>query len=389
MIIGGTVAEFNPFHNGHASFVTGAREKGITHLIAVMSGNFVQRGEPAILPAPVRARAALECGVDLILQLPVTYALSGARGFARGAVEILDACGVCEKLVFGSECGNADILGKTASLIESKEVNEKIRAYLETGMTYASARENAVREIDPAAADIIKYPNNILGVEYIGALSEISSSIEAVTVARTGAMHDSPLTSGEIAGGMEIRRMMLEGENADAFLPDVYHGRESQNIVSLNKFETAVLCRMRTISTAELALAPDVSEGIENRISACAVSGATLDEMYGKIKTKRYTLARIRRIIVNAFLGITAEDAAIPVPYLRVIGFNDRGAEIIRMMKENASLPIVSKTADIAALDERAKRIFSLECRATDVYSACLTEPVNGGAEKDFSPVIV
>ena len=389
MKVAGIIAEFNPFHNGHALLVQKAREAGYTHIIAVMSGNFVQRGEPAIFHHSVRTEAALENGVDLVLQLPCVYAMSGAQSFARAGVEILNRLGIVDALVFGSECGDAHLLSETADAIYGDEIKSLLATELEKGISFASARENALRKINPVYADVIKSPNNILGVEYIAALKKFDSKIKPVTFPRVGAAHDSDETDGNIAGASLIREKITNGNEWEELVPPkakvVY---ADADIADLYKMENTVLYKMRTVSAEELSNAPDISEGIENRIISAAKQARSLDDLYSFAKTKRYSHARIRRIIWNCLLGITADDLEISVPYIRITGFNKNGAELIKTAKETAKLPIVSKSADFSRLDETAQRVFSLECTAGDIYALCTDKPSACGTEKSLRPVI-
>ncbi len=385
MLVAGIIAEYNPFHNGHALLIERARQAGATHIVAVMSGNFVQRGEPALFHHQARAKAALEAGADLILQLPVPYAVSGAQSFARAGVEILDAFG-CDWLVFGSECGDADIIEKTADAVYSDEINPLIADEIKKGISFASARENALRLINSVFADIIQSPNNILGVEYAAAIKRINSRMKPITFMREGAAHDSSQSDCNIASASLVRSKILSGENWSAFVPDasVYDGCAKADIRNI---ERAILYKMRTACREDFAVTPDISEGIENRILSAAKQATSLEELYALAKTKRYSHARIRRIIINYFLGITAEDLDIPVPYIRVTGFNGNGAELLK--EKESRLPVITKAADISALGEDAQRIFAAECRAGDIYALCRDDIKPCGEEKGLRPVIL
>ena len=389
MKVAGIIAEFNPFHNGHAFLVQKAREAGYTHVVAVMSGNFVQRGEPALFHHSVRTKAALENGVDLVLQLPGVYAMSGAQSFARAGAEILDGLGIVDSVVFGSECGNAQLLSETADAIYGEEIKQYLSSELDKGISFASARENALRIINPVYADVIKSPNNILGVEYIAALKRLGSNVSPVTFSRNGAAHDSDKTDGNIAGASLIRELMRNGGEWENLVPDntavIYNASE---IADISRLESAVLYKIRTVSAEELAKVPDISEGIENRILSAAKQAGSLDELYSLAKTKRYSHARIRRIIWNCLLGVTAKDLEKSVPYIRITGFNKKGAELIKAAKETAKLPIMSKPSDLLQLNENAQKIFSLECTAGDIYSLCYKNPDICGTEKSMRPVI-
>lgn len=386
MKVAGIIAEYNPFHNGHAYLAERARNAGFTHVVAVMSGNFVQRGEPALMHHTERTRAALECGVDLVIQLPGVYAVSSAQNFARAGVEILNGIGCVDSLIFGSECGDTQKIVEAAKAVYGEEIKKYLSKELDKGISFAAARENALRKISPESADIIQSPNNILGVEYAAALERINSNIKPLTFERVGAAHDSDEVQSNVASASLIREKIRRGEGIDGLVPqkaaEIY---KSSNFSDFNKIENAILYKMRISTAAEIACAPDVSEGIENRIAVAAKSASSLDELYSIAKTKRYSHARIRRIVMNHFLTVTAEDLKISVPYIRVMGFNSKGAEVLRFAKESASLPVIAKAADIASLGSDAQRIFSLECTAGDIYALCMSSCV---AEKDCRPVI-
>ena len=390
MKVAGIIAEYNPFHNGHALLAYKARAAGATHVVAVMSGNFVQRGEPALMHHTVRTKAALECGIDLVLQLPSVYAVSSAQSFARAGVEILDGTGIVDWLVFGSECGNTDKITETAELIYSDKIKPYISDELDKGITFAAARENALRKISPECADIIQSPNNILGVEYAAALKRINSKIIPLTFARVGAEHDSTQSNGEIASASLVREFIKSRREFADFVPDKAEAIYRDAAISdIKLIENAILYKMKTTTAEALSLAPDVSEGIENRIINAAKEAKTLEELYTLAKTKRYTHARIRRIIINHFLCVTAEDAAISAPYIRVTGFGEKGAELIRMLKKTAKLPVITKASDVAGAGGNAQKIFSLECTASEIFSLCLPENAECPAEKSVKPIIL
>lgn len=390
MKVAGIIAEYNPFHNGHALLAYKAREAGATHVVAVMSGNFVQRGEPALMHHTVRTKAALECGIDLVLQLPSVYAVSSAQSFARAGVEILDGTGIVDWLVFGSECGNTDKITETAELIYSDKIKPYISDELDKGITFAAARENALRKISPECADIIQSPNNILGVEYAAALKRINSKIIPLTFARVGAEHDSTQSNGDIASASLVREFIKSRREFADFVPDKAEAiYRNASISDIKLVENAILYKLKTTTAEALSLAPDVSEGIENRIINAAKEAKTLEELYTLAKTKRYTHARIRRIIINHFLCVTAEDAAISAPYIRVTGFGEKGAELIRMLKKTAKLPVITKASDVAGAGVNAQKIFSLECTASEIFSLCLPENAECPAEKSVKPIIL
>ncbi len=388
MKVAGIIAEYNPFHNGHAYLAKKARENGATHVVAVMSGNFVQRGEPAIFEHSVRTEAALMNGIDLVLQLPAVYAVSPAQSFAGAAVEMLDGTGFVDELVFGSECGDAEKIIRAVDALESDKLKPLLDGELKKGISFAAARENALRILSPESADIIKSPNNILGVEYVSAIKRTACRMIPVTFPRIGAEHDSKEISENIASASYIRDAFGGKEWKNLVPENTVRLYEKSAVSDIKRIENAMLYRMRTADADSLSKAPDVSEGIENRIISAAENAKNLEELYSFAKTKRYSHARIRRIILNYFLGITAADLALSVPYIRVTGFNDRGAELIRKAKDTANLPFITKAADVASLGENAQRIFSIECRAGDIYSLCFEKIAACGEEKRSRPVI-
>lgn len=386
----GIVAEYNPFHNGHAYLIKKARESGAESVVAVMSGSFVQRGEPAIFDFETRVRAALACGADLVIQLPVIYAVSGAQRFARASTQLLDALGVPDTLVFGSECGDTKKIIETARLLDTDEFSELLKKELAGGISFASARENALRKLNGECADIIASPNDILGVEYVSSLLKLQSGLQPLAIRREGVAHDGGNTNGEFASASRLRELLRSGEDISAYVParaaEIYMKSE---MLDMCRLERAILYKMRTATAREIALVPDVSEGIENRIVAAAKEACTLDELYSLAKTKRYSHARIRRIILNAFLGITEQLASCEPPYIRVAGFNENGAAMLKKAAETARLPILTKTADIAELDEKAREIFAAECRAGDIAALCLPDAAPCGTETKFHPIFI
>lgn len=383
MKIGGIVAEYNPFHNGHKYQIEKARELGeLSHVVAVMSSNYVQRGETALVSKWARAEMAVRNGVDLVIELPTLWSTSYAQRFAMGGVSLLNALGCVDTLVFGSECGNIDELKACRDALSSEAVEEKLKENLEYGLSFASARAEALRSVcGNKFFDILDGANNTLGIEYLNSLVKLNSKIKPMTIKRTGASHDSVMRSENFASASEIRRLMLE-ENSEweRYVPqsvvDIYK-REKENLTAPccnSKLEFSILCCMRQLSAEEIALSPDVSEGIEYRIHDAALKASSLEELYSLAKTKRYSHARIRRIVLHAFMGFKASDYKDNPPYIHVLAMNDSGKEILKKAKDKTKLPIVTKASDFDELDDYGRHIFSLEDMCTDVYS--LSSPV-------------
>ncbi len=396
MNIYGIIAEFNPFHNGHKYLLDKAKESSDSAAVVVMSGNFTQRGEPAILEKHQRAKAALMCGADLIIELPVAFSVSGAQTFARGGVKLLSSLGSVNTLLFGSESGDTSRLSKTAEILNDSKVHNEIYELVKTGVTFAAAREGAVRNIYGGdCADVLKYPNDNLAVEYICALNALRSKIKPEAVRRKGVSHDALQTDGGFASASFIREKIMNGGSAEGLLPAASYEIFKENLekgfapADYKKLDIAVLAFLRKATREDFINVPDVSEGIENRILSGARNARTLNEAFDNAKTKRYTHARIRRIVLCAFLGLRKTDAASGMPYLRVLGFSQKGREILHEAKKTASLPIVMRACDIQSLDETAKRAFYLESTATDIFNLALPEIRPCGTEMTENPVII
>lgn len=395
MSVIGIVCEYNPFHNGHKYLIDSVKKDGDT-VVCVMSGNFVQRSEPAILEKRLRAKAALMCGADLVIELPLAFSVSGAQTFARGAVKLLDSLGVVDTIAFGTECGVTETLRSAAEAMENEQVHNEIHHLLKTGVTYAAARESAVRSVfTDELADILKTPNNILAVEYISALMALKSKIKPVAVMRSGIQHDAEFSNGNFASASCLRERIKSGEEILKYMPASSFSVLEEAIncglapSDYRKLDIAVLSFLRKATAESLKYTPDVSEGIENRIISAARTASTLSEVFDNAKTKRYTHSRIRRIVLCAFLGIKKSDIAVGLPYIRVLGFSEKGKTLLHSARKLSSLPVVMRAGDINQLSETAKRCFSLECTATDIYNLTLPKIRPCGTEMTDNLIIV
>lgn len=434
-MVTGVIAEYNPFHKGHALQLAAARQAGGGPVVAVMSGNFVQRGEPAILSKGCRARMALSCGADLVVELPLPWAMSTAQNFAEGGVRLLAALGCVEALSFGSECGDAGLLVRAAAAIDHPDLKTALDAGLAAGLPFAAAREQAVRrQFGPETAALLRRPNDTLAVEYLAAAARLGASFTLLPVRRAGAPHDAPLPGSlpaeqaagelpsdaaaatkpeagqEIAGGRlfalsdgagipalsasGIRRLLLEGRRQEASshlpeaaLPLLQKELEQGGLVRPERLETALLARLRCMSPADFAALPDVSEGLENRLYAAARQAVSLEGFYEAVKVKRYSLARIRRIAFAALLGLDKSHFRQPVPYIRVLGFTAEGLALLRQAAKQASLPLLLRAKDAAGLDRRGGDVFQSECRADDLFWLAADRPRPCGT--DFTDPVI
>ncbi len=377
MTIAAIAAEYNPFHNGHAYHIAKTREAGATHIAAIMSGNFTQRGTPAIAEKRARVRSALAGGADLIIELPLPYAMATAQRFAFGVAGIAEGMGCVDVLSFGSESGYLSILKAAADAVDSAPVRERMAQLLPTGITFARARQQAVSELcGDEIAEMLGSPNDALAVEYIRQLGLMGSRIVPFAVVRNGARHDEGTARGELASASFLRALMRSGGVSAVadFMPRASHAamqaaaKDALAPFDEKKLQAMMLGVLRRMTAEELSRVPDLSEGLENRIYAAIRQACGVEEIYALAKSKRYTAARIRRVVMSAFLGLEAVYSEQKPPYIRVLGFNTRGREILSRMKETATLPVSDSLAYLGRVNEVCGAFVELESRATDIY---------------------
>lgn len=391
MRIAGIIAEYDPFHKGHEAHIaaTKAGEGGAaTHVAAVISGSFTQRGEPAMLTKFDRARMALGCGADLVLELPLPWAMASAERFAEGGVAVLNALGCVDLLSFGSECGDISLLERLAMLPEREDYRDALKRAMDTGLSYAAARQQAAEELlGTAAAAPLASPNNTLGVEYIRAARRQGAAFSFYTLQRQGTLHydNTPVDGFASATLLRQRLRQRETAGAAAYMPpaagDILQKAAAEGRLATEtvRLEGALLARLRRMSLEEFAALPYVSEGLEHRLWQAAQSAATVEEWLEAVKTRRYPMARLRRILWAALLGLPAESAFPSVSYIRVLGMNERGAEILSAARP--TLPLFTRSSQIAAMGDEAQRLFQLECGATDIHALTLAVPAPCGAD--------
>ncbi len=393
----GIVAEFNPFHKGHEYLIKEGRKKGAEGIICVMSGNFVQRGEPAVCSKWRRAEMALRCGADLVLELPVMWAAASAEKFAYGAVSVLNASGCADELLFGCENADEKSFFSAASLCLSEEYGEALRTFLSEGLSFPAARERAALSLsDGRTAGLLKTPNNILGTEYCKALLRLDSRMDISCVNRVGASHDSDGARDGFSSASAIRRIIADDiEKAAEFMPRESFellkraDDEGRLLTDFKRLDLPLTAMLRRARAEELLSVPDVSEGLEYRIKEAAGKGTTLTEIADLAKSKRYTHSRLRRILLMFYLGIDNELSQGAPPYIRVLGFGGRGREILAQMKKSASLPVIMRYNDIGKLGERCKKVFDAESRAVDMYNTLFEDVLPCGENMTHNPVIL
>lgn len=379
MALVGIIAEFNPLHSGHKLLIDTAKKGGNT-VAVVISGNFVQRGDTAIIPKIKRAEAALICGADIVVELPVLWSMSTAQNFALGGVAQLHALG-CDQIIFGSECGDIERLKKTADILLSDDFSSLVKEEVKNGVTFASARQKAAIALG-ADESILNSPNDNLGLEYIMAAKTLNLDIDFNCIKRKGAMHDSEQISDNLVSSSFIRGKLKDNDlgYAERFMPIALRGFIGSDFVSdINRIETAILAILRQKTIEDFKNLPDISEGIENKLFFSVRVATSLDELYSMIKSKRYTLARVRRLVLSAALGLTNEFFMTKPPYTRVLGFSKNGEAVLKNI--SADTPVITKVSAIKELDEASQKVFQIEQRATDLYALSLKAPIECGAE--------
>jgi predicted nucleotidyltransferase len=378
------ICEYNPFHNGHKYHIEKTKtDFGATHLIGVMSGNFVQRGDVAVYDKFTRAKQALENGIDLVLELPVTYSLSSAEQFAAGAVKILNSLNCVNLLSFGSECGDIELLNETAGAVAYLSETEEFHGLMRRGLSYPAALSKVIeKNYEDIITETLTSPNNTLAVEYINALADTGSAIEPVTVKRHGAEHDSEEAAKNSASASLLRKMIINNDDVSGYTPCTFPADSA----ILSRLETAILYKLRSMSSDEISKVPNVLHGLENRIVKVVKAARTLPELMVLIKTKRYTLARLRRIILCCLLGITKNDAKRPPQYIRILGMNEKGREILAA--SNSDLPVNASLSTLMKHSDACKRQGLLEIRCTDIYALAFKKALPCSLELTSKPII-
>ena len=393
MRVCGVVCEYNPFHRGHEVHLARAREEsGADYVVCVMSGAVTQRGHFARHDKWTRAKMALTCGADLVLELPARFAAAPAPDFARGAVTTLLGTGVLTHLSFGCEAEALPFLAAAADVLRSEPpaFAKVLRAELDRGLPYPRARALAAEAACgvPGLSDIIAAPNAALALEYLAALPE---TVVPVPVARQGAgYHDDTLCA--LSSATAVRAALKAGRMEEAYAavpcPDLLRAAEELGDIHLpGALDTALLCRLRTMSADDLARIYGVDEGLQHRLLAAARETDTRDALILAAKTRRYTYARLSRICANALLGVTREFAgtyAAPA-YLRVLGFRKDAAPLLSAVKKSGALPLVAKAADYS------HPLFALDVRAQDLWALGCASPALRRSGRDYttSPVIL
>lgn len=379
MLTAGIVCEYNPFHMGHRKQFRQIRETlgQDTGIVCLMSGNFVQRGAPALFDKTRRAEAALRCGANLVLELPVPVCLSSAEGFAGGGVEILGK--FCDYLAFGCETGNADSLTQAAEGLLSPEFPELLKTELARGISFPAARQTALEKLG-ANASLLSSPNDILAVEYCKAILSQRRQMKPLPLLREGEYH-SLLPDKENPSAAFLRERIRQGESFLEFIPEEgWDCFPLSEIHTLQAGERAVLARLRTMEAPDFEALPYGSEGLWRRLMRACRSSGSLEEILSAVKTKRYTRSRLDRMIMCAYLGLTEELLTAPIPYVRVLGFQEAGREILGRAKKVFPLRNAGSAGE--------GRYFELEKRWEDLYGLFRVEGVAPPGEETRRRVV-
>jgi len=432
----GIIVEYNPLHNGHLYHLFKAKEiTGADYVVAVMSGNFLQRGEPAIINKWARTKMALNAGVDLIIELPFVFSTQDANGFSFGAVKLFDSLQIIDYLCFGCETNNLNILCPISNFlnIEPQEYKELIVYNCKSGYEFPKARSQTVcdyhrifgidglEKISPLAlSKLLKYPNNILALEYIKHLLNLKSKIKPIAIKRMGASYHQKNIKGKISSATSIRNEILNNlspPKADLFMlndkikstipPSGFSVlerelREGRGPITLDSYRQYILATLRRMSLDDISRIHGVTEGLENRIKKASLKSYTIEQLINSIKTRRYTRTKIQRIILHIMMNLSKENVTMfnkygPL-YARILGFSIKGKTLLRTIKNSSSTPLISKLSNYlrkttSAINSNVRnrliKMLEYDILATDIYVLGNKKTENRVARLDFTHKIV
>ncbi len=400
MRVVGLIAEYNPFHNGHQYHIEKAKKlANADYAVVVMSGNFVQRGAPAIMPKHLRAEMALKSGVDLVIELPVCYATGTAEQFAYGAVSLLDKLGCVDAICFGSECGDIDSLKNMAQLLcnESDEYKNALQACLRSGMSFPLARQKAIQALCDSSdlAELLEQPNNILGIEYLKALYRLGSNIEPLTIRReVSHYHDTELQE-QFSSASALRNTIADGDFAQLYgqipsecIPSLEDGYEVRYPVYSNDFSLILKYRLLNETASSLTMYADVSEELANRIYNQLNTYVSFDQFCELLKTKEITYTRISRALIHILLGIKKSDYN-EIEYARVLGFRKDSSDLLTNLKRLSEIPLISKLTACADIPEDAKNMLEIDVFTSNLYESVITNKFKRPLINEFKQSII
>lgn len=395
MNFAGIITEYDPFHNGHAAQLRMLRERGARNIAVCMSSGAVQRGGVPLYPESVRVRAALLGGADLVVALPAPYANSGAEAFGAAGVALLTALG-CDTLAFGAEDPDADRLMRAARLLSVPDLSARLRRHLSRGLTFAAARARAAEELEPGLSDLLSRPNNILGIEYCKAILAQNSPLQPLALPRLGADHGSDRTGrdGQVQlASASFLRTVVRKAGPEALAPyvpepalELYCRAARQGMTAdPGRFGVALLTLLRAGDPARFARIRGVNEGLENRLAAAVHDAVDAEDLYTRLKTKRYPHARLRRLALDAAMGVEADKLPPLPPYLHVLGARRQALPLLRA----ASLPVSTSLAKLEQALPEAKYLIRMHNAFTDFSALCREQTHPMGLAYTTKPVVL
>ena len=400
MNIIGIIAEYNPFHQGHQYQLDYVRKDlNADYIIIAMSGDFVQRGVPALLPKHVRTEMALRCGADLVLELPVSFSTASAETFAMGGVSLFHGLGVIDSLCFGSENGEVKELQALAEILihEPEDYKAQLKKLLKTGLSFPAARSLALKGYFDDADSILSTPNNILGIEYCKALLRLKSNIQPVTLKRTGAdYHQLAIKKNQLPSASAIRRFFQAGnspEDLEGMLPEVClsimeNARLHNEFICENDFDLLLSYRLLNETTESLLQYADMSADLAARIISRRNQFQSFMQFTDILKTKELTRTRIQRALLHTVLG-TREIPQI-LPYGRILGFRREAAPLLKRIKAETSIPVIAKAADAASLlSESALPVWRENVLASNIYESVLSNKTKKAFVHEYKKQLV
>lgn len=411
MKIVGLVTEYNPFHKGHQYHIEASKNiTGADYCIAIMSGNFVQRGDPAIVHKWSRVRSALECGADIVIELPVHYATSSAEFFSAASIALLHNTGVVNSVCFGSEVGELNDLDAIASVLAHEPVDYKniLAHYLDKGLNYPTARSKALIEyLGGGIKDIINSPNNILGIEYLKALKRLNSPIQPYTIKRIGAGYHDETTDAPIASASAIRKQLKEFEVDHDILRQMLPESSYRQLIGAidnknapvfaNDLLPLLKYKLLTTSAKDLIKILDITEGLENRILSSINEATSMEALLNVLMTKRYTRTKLNRALIHILLGIDKKSFDTfnrngYAQYIRILGFRQSAQPLMKKMKDHAHIPIIANIkSSEKKLTSLQKKMLTDEITATNIYNTIVLGKYKTLIKNDYtqSPIII
>lgn len=382
----GIIAEYNPFHNGHSYHIQNTKVlTGADFVVAVMTGNFTQRGNTSVVDKWEKTKMALNGGADLVIELPTIYSISSAENFANGAIKILNTLGIVDSISFGMEADDISTLNNISNVLymEPPEYKAILEHELSKGSSFPKARENALmmylNDIK-RYANVLKGSNNILAIEYLKALKKQKSNLVPIGVKREKVYYNSTKIIDEYASATGIRNLLLHNqlEEVRKVVPAKTYSillnniRQGTYVLDITTYNNEIIYKLRSMSVKEIANLPDVSEGLEYLIKDASNKTNNLIELINKVKSKRYTQTRVQRILLYALLGITKKDMEISkkmTPYIRVLGCSENGKMLLSQINSKAKVITSFKKFEKSNKNRKIKRMLEIDKKATDIYT--------------------